>query len=98
MAVVAGESGREVITDEELASLALAADPDAEVDDDAVPCWEIAHSAPDSLLPDWYMPSPMSGARGLRGWRRRVVIGLVVAFVLINAAGLCSTYGFVVVA
>lgn len=71
---------------------------EAESYDDAVPFWDIARTASDSLLPDWYMPSPMSGSRRLQGWRRRVVIALVVAFVVINAAGLCSTYGFVAVA
>ena len=86
------------MTDEELASLALAADPDVDVDDDAIPFWEVARSASDSLLPYWYMPSPMFGSRRLRGWRRRVVIALVVSFVLIDALGLCSTYGFVGIA
>src|SRR4051794_27145645 len=88
----------EDVTDDELTALALAADPDVAVDDDAIPFWDLAIPATDSLLPYWYMPSPMSGARRLRGWRRRVVIALVLAFVLIDGVGLCSTYGFVGIA
>src|SRR5438046_9018015 len=98
MAIVSADPAVGELTDEELVLLALAADPDVEVDDDAIPFWEIASAASDSLLPHWYMPSPMSGARRLRGWRRRVVIALVLAFVLIDAVGLCSTYGFVGIA
>jgi len=70
---------RVLISDDELAAEALAADPDL-------------------VLPDWYMPAPDGGATVRRGWRRRVGVGLVTTFVLINAAGLCSTYGAVVVA
>ena len=78
-----------VVTDEELARLALAADPDVTLPDGAVP-WDGAAPAP--LLPDWYMPAPVSGGR-LRGWRRTVVLLLVLAFVIIEAYGLCSTFG-----
>lgn len=98
MAIVSIAPDVEAFTDDELASFALAADPDVEADDDAVPVWDITSSTSDLLLPYRYMPSPMSRTRRLGGWRRRVVIALVVVFVLINAAGLCSTYGFVVVA
>ena len=88
----------EPISDEELAALALAGDPDAPLDDDAVNLWELEREdGDDALLPAWYMPSPM-GARRLTGWRRRVAILLVVAFLLIDAYGLCSTYGDVVLA
>lgn len=31
----------------------------------------------------------------LQGWRRRVVLLIIASFVLINAYGLCSTYGYV---
>ena len=87
------------ITDEELAELALAADPDAGVADDAVPLSELLGSGEGpgagNLLPGWYMPSPSGSGRMLEGWRRRTVLLIVASFVLINAVGLCSTYGSV---
>jgi hypothetical protein len=92
------------MSDEELTALALSADPDAGVDADAVPLSDYLRSADDSaggddgLLPEWYMPAPMQGAPRLRGWRRRVAILVIVAFLLIDAYGLCSTYGSVVFA
>ena len=86
----------EPVTDDELAALALAADPDVEVGDDAVSVWELAEpEADDDLLPSWYMPSPMAGRRLLHGWRRWVVLLVIVSFLLIDAYGLCSTYGWV---
>jgi hypothetical protein len=88
-----------VISDDELTALALAADPDAPLPDDAVNLWELERGEDgEGLLPEWYMPAPMAGARRLRGWRRRVAILLIVVFVLIDAYGLCSTYGSVVLA
>ena len=55
--------------------------------------WELHHasSAGPQLLPDWYMPAAMAGAGS--PWRRRVAIAIIVAFVLLYAYGLCSTYG-----
>lgn len=50
------------------------------------------------LLPHWYQPAPMRRAHLLTGWQRRVAIATVVAFVAIDAFGLCSTYGHVVFA
>jgi len=85
----------DVVTDDELAAMALAADPDAGVSDDAVPFWELTSDESDELLPAWYMPSPMARTRLLHGWRRSVVLLLIASFVLINAAGLCVTYGWV---
>jgi hypothetical protein len=87
----------ERMTDEELTALALAADPDCEVGPHAVP---IDLSGPDGHgrrhpLPEWYMPVPMGSPRPLRGWRRAVGLAVVGSFVLINAYGLCSTYGVV---
>lgn len=87
-----------VFSDDELAALALAADPDAGVADDAVPLSEFlgAGAGPTSeLLPGWYMPAPAGAGRLLQGWRRRVVLLIVASFVLLNAYGLCSTYGYV---
>ena len=85
----------DLLTDEELAALALAADPDAEVEDGAVSVWDLERDDDDDLLPAWYMPSPMVGSRLLRGWRRTVVLLVIASFLLINAYGLCSTYGWV---
>ena len=88
------------ISDDDLAREALAADPDAPLPPDAVSLWEL--EAPDdhaSLLPSWYMPAPANGGpRQHAPWRRRTAYALVAAFALINAAGLCSTYGHVVIA
>jgi len=88
-----------VFGDEELAELALAADPDAGVPAGAVPLSEFLGAAGAGegaeLLPDWYMPAPAGAGRPLQGWRRRVVLLIVASFVLLNAYGLCSTYGYV---
>ena len=81
--------------DDELAALAMAADPDTVVGEDAVSLWDPAHPDVWSPLPAWYMPPPATGVRLLRGWRRRMVFVLIAAFVLINMAGLCSTYGWI---
>ena len=82
------------ISDDELAALAMAANPDAPVERDAVPLWEHIGYAADRYLPEWYMPAPMGG-RVLRGWRRRVVVLVIVSFLVIDAYGLCNTYGVV---
>jgi hypothetical protein len=77
-------------TEAELTALALAADPNGRIDDDAVPVAEfLGQSA--GLLPAWYMPSPM--VRGAKPWRIPVVAAIVAAFVIIEAFGLCSTFG-----
>jgi hypothetical protein len=85
----------DVITDAELTAMALAANPDVRVDHDAVSVWDIAGAESEELLPAWYMPSPMGRTRLLQGWRRSVVVLLIASFILINAAGLCVTYGWV---
>jgi len=48
-----------------------------------------------NLLPDWYMPAPAERTTPLPVWCRWVAILIIAAFVLINAYGLCSTYGHV---
>lgn len=79
------------ISDEELERQALEASPDAVVPDDAV-AW--SPTGRDPLIADWYMPAPAATRRDLR---TRVVTGVVVAsIVAINAAGLCVTYGRVI--
>ena len=83
------------ITDEELTALALAADPDAPLDPEAVPLSAYLAQIP-GLLPGWYMPPAMASS-GHR-WRTAVILAIVVAFLMIEAWGLCSTYGQVVLA
>jgi hypothetical protein len=86
-----------MISDDELSALALAADPDTVVADDAVNLWELAgHEG--GLLPDWYMPALSSGSRVHPRWRRRVAMVIICAFLVVDAYGLCSTYGYLVVA
>ena len=82
----------EPLTDDELTDLALSADPDVSVDDDAVCLWDLTGDRPGHRLPEWYMPSPM-GARLLYGWRRRVIVFIIISFLVIDAYGLCNTYG-----
>lgn len=92
------EAGPIGLSDEELTELALAADPNPVLGDDAVSLWDLAAPDDEHRLPTWYMPSPRVAARRLTGWRRRIAIGIVVAFLLIDAAGLCSTYGSIALA
>ena len=94
------------MSDADLTALALAADPDAAVADDAVCLWDLAAPGDDgpdgdgprggAPLPEWYMPAPM-GVRRFSGWRRRLVRAtvflVIAAFIAINAYGLCNTYG-----
>jgi hypothetical protein len=77
-------------TEDELTELALSADPGVPIEADAVPLAEYLGQS-DGLLPLWYMPSPM--VRGGSRWRLPVVLVIVGAFVLIEALGLCSTFG-----
>jgi hypothetical protein len=78
------------ITDEELAELALAADPDAPLPVDAVPIGVHLSTWP-APLPLWYMPPATRS--GNRRWKMPVVLVVIAAFVLIDAMGLCNTYG-----
>jgi hypothetical protein len=78
------------ISDEELAAAALTADPDAPIPADATPFG--AEQAGPDLLPGWYMPPPR-GYRRTPG-RRLAVVGVIVALVVVNGAGLCVTYGW----
>ena len=83
----------EYLTEAELTALALAADPNGPIDDDAVSVAEFLGQS-GGLLPAWYMPSPM--ARSGKSWRIPVVVAIVAAFIIIEAFGLCSTFGHLV--
>jgi hypothetical protein len=77
-------------TDAELTALALAADPDAPLDEDAVPMsMYLAHLQ--IALPDWYMPSAM--VQGCKRWRIPIILLIVSAFLIIEGLGLCNTFG-----
>jgi hypothetical protein len=82
------------LSDEELSAVALAADPAPTLEDDAVSLWDLIGYDADRRLPAWYMPAPMGGHRVV-GWRRRLILLIIVAFVVIDAYGLCNTYGLV---
>jgi hypothetical protein len=85
-------------TEDDLTALALAAPPMAVPADDAVPM-AVYLGQGTGLLPDWYMPPPMSRmgmSRVHPRWRLPVVLVLVGAFLVIEAFGLCSTFGQVV--
>jgi hypothetical protein len=86
-------AGAPPLSDAELTELALAAEPGLPVADDAVTLSAYLGQVP-GLLPIWYMPTPMSRTRSR--WRLAVVLVLVGAFVVIEAFGLCSTFGQVV--
>jgi len=83
----------EQLTDDELTELAMAADPDPPVPKEAVSMWDRAPGDGTDLLPEWYMPAPSMGTRSFRGWRRWLILLIVVVFVALEAFGLCSTYG-----
>jgi hypothetical protein len=83
------------ISDEELAALAMAADPDVQVDSDAVPLRSGDGMFP-QLLPSWYMPVPASVGGGKA--RKLAVVAIIASLLLINGLGLCVTYGFIQVA
>jgi hypothetical protein len=76
------------ISDDELTALAMAADPDAPIDDDATP-WT-GDDGRSELLPAWYMPVAVTSGRR----RHRVVVAVIIgALLVVNGAGLCVTYG-----
>jgi hypothetical protein len=83
-----GEGG---LTDAELTSLAMAADPDAPLSDDAIPLSLHLAQFAGAALPQWYM-APAASRSGQR-WRTPVVVTIIAAFLLIEALGLCNTFG-----
>lgn len=90
-APVGDASPRETFSDEELTTLALAADPDAVLDPNAVP-WNWSYGFGQNLLPEWYMPRPVASRRGVG--TRFVVFSIVTGMIVICAFGLCITSGF----
>ena len=82
--------GQVPLSDEELTELALAADPDEVLDPDAMPLGVYLSLLP-GPLPGWYMPP--ATARGGKRWRAPVVLVVVAAFLIIDAFGLCNTFG-----
>jgi hypothetical protein len=78
------------ISDAELTALALAADPDQPLAPDAVPL-DVYLTSSAGSLPAWYMAPVMARHSGRR--RKAIIMGVVGSFVLIEAFGLCSTYG-----
>jgi hypothetical protein len=96
-AVQSEPSDADTVSDDELAALALAADPDTVVGDDAVSLWDLP-AVDAGLLPDWYMPPVSPGRRTHPRWRRRIAMVIICAFITVDAYGLCSTYGWLVVA
>jgi hypothetical protein len=87
---VDSESAGLEFTEDELIELALSGDVEAPIADDAIPLSVYLGQIP-GLLPSWYMPSPM--ARSGKRWRTPVVLAIVGAFLIIEAFGLCSTFG-----
>lgn len=79
------------ITPEELERQALAAPTGDELPDDAV-AW--SPTGRDPLIADWYMPAPTAVRRDLK--TRVITATIVASIVAINAAGLCVTYGRVI--
>jgi hypothetical protein len=82
-------------TDSELTVLALAADPDQRPASDAVPIGDYTGERY-GPLPSWYMPPLMATHR--TPWRTAIVLSIVVSLLLIEALGLCVTYGQLVAA
>lgn len=84
-----------VISDDELAELALAAAHDTELAPGAVP-WNCREVTSSNGLPEWYMPAAVR----LRSSRstRTLVAAVIFGFLLIDASGLCITSGFLTLA
>jgi len=89
-----------MFTDDELAELALAADPDASLDAGALPLdqYLAEQDGTDGPLPSWYMPTPMARTRDHSRRRTAIIVAVIVAFLVIDGLGLCATYGPLVIA
>lgn len=85
----------EPLTDAELCEMALAAETDRPLDADARPLADPSDHG-GGPLPSWYMPAPRTG--NFSTWHRVVAAVIIAAFVVINALGLCITYGVLEIA
>lgn len=87
-----------MFTDEELIEQALAADPDAPLPADAVAFGGdgTIGSFVGGSLPGWYMPAAVRTTR--KPWHVALSVLTIAGFAVINAAGLCITYGHLVAA
>jgi len=77
------------LSDEELTAIALAADPDAPLDPDAVP---LTHGRTNGL-PTAYMPPLAAGPLPRSTIRTVAAFTIIAAFLAITALGFCATYG-----
>lgn len=84
----------EPVSDDELAMLALTGDPDSPLEKDARPI-EFHPAWTTNALPRWYMPEV--AVTRFSGWRLPVALGIVVVLVALEALGLCSVFGHVVI-
>ncbi|HVB00559.1 MAG TPA: hypothetical protein VNE42_04785 [Acidimicrobiales bacterium] len=82
------------ISDEELSELALGAEVDRPLADDAIAIGLVPESS-SSLLGAWYM-APVA-ARRVAGWRMWVMLSIVGILLILEALGLCSVFGQVVI-
>ncbi|MEM9513647.1 MAG: hypothetical protein AAGA42_02225 [Actinomycetota bacterium] len=79
-------------TDDELAAMAMAAEAEPDLGEDAAPWRPEGASIEGALLPEWYMPVPQAAGRSPG---RVLAVGLIIgALLIVNGAGLCVTYGF----
>lgn len=81
-------------SDAELLELALSADLNSPITDDAMPL-QLAPAHSLSLLGSWYMPA--ISARRVSGWRMWVMLSIVGILLVLEALGLCSVLGQVVI-
>ena len=86
-----GDQMTGTFTDAELTALALAADPDQPLNSDAVPMNDYLSGQKVGLLPEWYMAPVMT--RHIRRVPQLIALIVIGTFLLIEAVGLCSTYG-----
>ena len=92
--VIDADAADGALSDAELEELALAGELDAPLAADAVPLSLLSNSTA-ACLPSWYMP-PVGMHRFSR-WRTVVVVSIVATLVALEALGLCSVFGQVVI-